>query len=108
MSEIKETNKPNYIKIENLKDGYLYKINARNASIGIWNAIDKGFIIAREKFGSTFLFMEYHYDTGAPYGTVMPVREIEKADVDISTFNGFFTESKDSIKILKYLLTKNV
>lgn len=101
-------NKSNYIKIEDLKNGYLYEIDARNSQLGIWKSDLKGFIISRTKFNDTFLFMEYHYDTGPPYGTVKPVREIEKADVNISKFDGFFTETKASVKILNYLSTKNV
>ena len=40
---------------------------------------EKAFTISRVKFSDNYLFDEYHYDTGAPYGTVYPFKEIEKA-----------------------------
>jgi hypothetical protein len=64
------------IKIPDLKSGYLYKIRARNARFGIWLPSKLGFMISREKFGNTYCFIEYHYDTGAPFGTVIPLKEI--------------------------------
>lgn len=72
-----------YIKLENCKHGYLYKINSRNLDYGVFNEKDKGFIGIREKFGQTYLFTEYHWDTGAPYGTVTPIEEISKIPDDI-------------------------
>jgi len=68
----------NYIKMPDLKDGYLYKIIARNASYGIWRADTKGFTISRIKFGDNFAFEEYHYDCEA-WGTAQPIEEIEKS-----------------------------
>ena len=68
-----------YIKIPKLKDGYIYRINARNASFGIWYQKHKSFIISRWKFGDNYTFEEYHHDTGAPFGTVRPWKEIEKS-----------------------------
>jgi len=67
------------IPLEDCKDGWLYKIDARNAGIGIFNAKDKSFTIARRKFTSTFLFDEFHWDTGAPYGTARPTEELCEA-----------------------------
>ena len=58
--------------------GMAYKILARNASVGIWLPEDRGFIISRYKFSTTpFLFIEYHWDTGEPYGTVKPLKLLE-------------------------------
>ena len=67
-----------YISLEDCKHGYTYKISSRNLSIGVFNENDNGFIGIREKFGSEYLFTEYHWDTGAPFGTVNPKEEIEK------------------------------
>lgn len=61
-----------YIPMDELQDGHLYRINARNAEYGIWVAKEKGFMISRVKFNANFPFVEYHWDTGAPYGTVKP------------------------------------
>ena len=47
-----------YIKIEDLKDGHLYKIIARNASYGIWLYRRQGFVISRVKFGHKYIFEE--------------------------------------------------
>ena len=66
----------NYIPLERCKDGYLYIIDARNARIGIFTEKEKAFTIGRHKFNDYFLFDEYHYDTGAPFGTVFPLEEI--------------------------------
>lgn len=68
-----------YIRIKDCKDGYLYIIHARNAIVGIYNESDKAFTINRLKFNNRFLFDEYHWDTGAPYGTAVPLKEVEKS-----------------------------
>ena len=60
-----------------LKNNYLYHIRARNSCLGIYNYDNRCFTIARTKFGQTFLFDEYDFNTGRPYGTVVPFREIE-------------------------------
>jgi hypothetical protein len=71
------------IKLEDCKDSYLYFIDARRASIGIYSKKDLGFITSRDKFGSNFLSTEFHYDIGkivpemTHYGTASPIKEIE-------------------------------
>lgn len=47
----------------------IYRIHSRNLSHGVYNGID-GFTGIREKFGSTYLFTEYLWEQGPPYGTV--------------------------------------
>lgn len=32
-----------------------------------------------EKFGEVYLFDEYHWDTGEPFGTAVPKKELERA-----------------------------
>jgi hypothetical protein len=63
-----------YIKLSDCKDGYLYKIHARNFSYGVF--LHDGFIGIRNKFGEDYLFMEYHWDFGEPFGTVKPKQEL--------------------------------
>jgi hypothetical protein len=75
----------NYLKMDELKDGYLYKIIARNASYGIWKADTKGFIISRIKCGDNYVFEEYHYDCEA-FATAQPLEEIEKSPFDTKDF----------------------
>ena len=79
-----------------LKDGYLYHIHARNAQYGIWIEKEQAFILPREKFGNVYLFMEYHYDMGEPYGTAKEIMEIEKAPFEDVSMNNH--------KLLLYLL----
>lgn len=86
------------IPMSDLKDGYLYEIDARNQSRGIWLEDEKGFEIARKKFERIYLFVEYDYETGAPFGTATPYTEIEKVPEDILL---------DADKRLKYLRTFN-
>jgi hypothetical protein len=57
------------IPIKDCVVGRVYKIRCRNLSYGVYDG-DGGFIGIRTKFGSRFLFTEYHWDTGAPFGTV--------------------------------------
>jgi len=68
-----------YLKIHELKHGYLYKIYARNASYGIWDEKDKSFTISRVKFSWNYLFEEIHWDANTDFGTVKPIKEIEKS-----------------------------
>jgi len=68
-----------YLKINEMEEGYTYYIHARNAKIGIWFGKHKSFVISRHKFGDNFLFEEYHWDIGAPFGTVRPVEKIERS-----------------------------
>jgi hypothetical protein len=79
-----------YIKIDDCKNGYLYSLHSRNLTYGVYNEENKGFIGIREKFEQEYLFTEYHWDTGPPYGTVKPIKELEK-------FNGPIFESKKVI-----------
>jgi hypothetical protein len=38
----------------------------------VYRASTGGFLGLRTKFGSVYVFEEYHYDHGAPFGTVIP------------------------------------
>jgi len=96
-----------YIKMPDLKDGYLYRIIARNASYGIWKESTSGFIISRDKFGHNYLFEEYHYDCEA-FATAQPIKEIEKAPFQIKHNEGHDSGGEwdyydDEEEILAYL-----
>jgi len=75
-----------WISVEQLKEGYLYTIRARNSMLGIWNPNPKfvgqndtgGFEISRFKHGRNCIFVEYHYDLDKMFGTAKPYDEIEK------------------------------
>jgi hypothetical protein len=108
-------NKLNYIKLEDCIEGNLYKIHSRNLTHGIFTKFNNGFLGIREKFGSTYLFTEYHWDTGAPFGTVSPLIDLGKSpfnlesrDIEHAPFVGKDKEVvKEDVelyeKIFKYL-----
>ena len=58
--------------------GRLYKCNARNFYVGVYDG-NQGFIGIRTKFGRRFLETEYHWDQGPPHGTV---RGVEDTGID--------------------------
>lgn len=68
-----------YIKVEDLKEGYLYRIMARNADYGIWFPSEQGFVIRRLKFDNVFTFTELHWDLSDHFGTAKPLLELEKS-----------------------------
>jgi len=70
-----------WIPLSACKDGWAYYIHARNAKVGIFDKAEDGFVISRFKFNNNFLFTEYHWDTGEPYGTVKPLRELYPAPI---------------------------
>ena len=66
-----------YLKVEDLKEGYLYRIMARNADYGVWFASEDGFVIRRLKFNDVFTFTELHWDLSDHFGTAKPLMELE-------------------------------
>lgn len=67
-----------YLGIEHMQERTAYAIWARNAYVGIWLTEVQGFLISRYKMHPTpFLFVEYHWDSGEPFGTVKPLRPLE-------------------------------
>lgn len=84
------------IPLSNCKRGTVYLVLSRNLEVGVFDG-DTGFIGIRTKLGSDFLFTEYHWDTGDPYGTVKPLQEIGNAPEDIVL-------SVDSRELFRFLL----
>jgi len=76
-----------WIPVEQCKDNHLYCIAARNATLGIWRSQKQGFEIRRDKLGSVYRFVEYHWDWQdgeilfgkKMLGTAKPLVEIEEA-----------------------------
>lgn len=60
------------IPIPECKYGGIYRLRSRNLPYGVYDG-HGGFIGIREKFWDYFLFKEYHWDTGRPFGTVTPL-----------------------------------
>lgn len=67
-----------WISKEDMVIGKLYLCRARNFNQGRWNG--SGFDYIRSKFGFTYPAVEYHWDDGAPFGTVKPFKVIEEPD----------------------------
>jgi hypothetical protein len=67
------------IQMDSIELGRVYLIHARNGGIGV--AVRKsgalGYWLHREKFGRHFLFVEYDWDEGPPFGTAIPLRLLE-------------------------------
>jgi hypothetical protein len=70
-----------HIKAEDCKDGGLYRIWSRNLRFGVYRKETRGFVGIREKFGHLYLFEEYHWDNGPPFGTVKPREFLEDCTV---------------------------
>lgn len=83
-----------YIRIEDLKPNFVYEIAARNACVGVWLPAANGFLIAREKWGERYAFVEYHWDQGPPFGTVKPWREIGEFPFDVQGERDAFDQGK--------------
>ncbi len=56
--------------------GRVYRLQSRNLAVGVFNGTS-GFIGIRTKFGNRYLATEYHWDTGAPFGTVSEAVDME-------------------------------
>ena len=81
-----------YIKLEECEHGGVYLICARNFSIGVYNENANGFIGMRHKFGSKYLFTEYHWDTGEPFGTVKPIVKLTQLPESIIIEESFISD----------------
>ncbi|NOQ63987.1 MAG: hypothetical protein GQ582_05695 [Methyloprofundus sp.] len=98
------TDSKDYLKIEELKNTYAYKICARNAYVGIWIAKDQSFIISRYKVGNhPYLFNEYHWDIDTEghffTGTVKPLELVEPCPFELKSE----VSSTDEQVIIDYL-----
>lgn len=87
--------------ISDCKDGYLYHIHARNASLGIYIAEQQSFLISRFKFDDNFLFTEYHWDL--ENGTAKCYEELEQAPPLPQPVNTLLCGGPDHNAVLKYL-----
>jgi len=73
---------PDRIPIKDCIEGHIYSLLSRNLKLGVYRGNEgtkrfgPGFIGIRTKFGSRYLFEEYHWDCGEPYGTANPLRDL--------------------------------
>lgn len=97
----------NCIPMYELRQGYLYKIEARNATYGIWNYLTRGFIISRVKFTNNYVFEEYHWDSNKTFGTVQPLEEVERSPFKPADLIEDFME-KNGNKYIGYAKSKEL
>lgn len=91
-----------YLPIDQCKKNYLYLIKARNARLGVFVPDqENGFLIAREKFGFVYAFVEYHWDNGPPFGTVRPIEEICEFSIDVQDPKQY--DEKEFIRLISEL-----
>lgn len=64
------------IPLEECQHRHVYRLRSNNLTLGVFNLDAQGFIGIREKFRQRFLFTEYHWDTGEPYGTANPYEDL--------------------------------
>lgn len=64
---------------EDIVVGRAYVIHARNGGVGVAVSEEghRGYRLHREKFGNHFLFVEYDWDEGPPFGTAIPLGVID-------------------------------
>lgn len=94
-----------YLKVEELEKGKIYKILARNFSVGVWDG-EKGFIGIRTKFKCEFLSEEIHWDLDPNFGTVQPLEMIGEVPEHIQIQCGhsdgtYFYNNKELHNFLK-------
>ena len=82
-----------YIPLTECKPRHIYRIRSRNLDVGVFDG-NIGFIGIRMKFRDRYLFTEDHHDTGAPFGTVMPIEDLGELPADIEAIE--YTPTVDS------------
>lgn len=74
---------PNMIPIAECKPGYLYRVQTRNLGVAVFTGDKQShFVGLRNKFGSTFLEYELHWDADEHFGTASPTEVLEKCPVE--------------------------
>lgn len=71
-----------YIKKPDLTIRGIYKLKARNFSVGVWDG--KAFLGSRSKFNSTFVDSEFHWDDDHGCATVQPKLLIGMLDASVA------------------------
>lgn len=70
------------IPLAECKHGVLYRLDARNLSVGVFRMASRSFVGIREKFGRRYLDAELDYDVGAPNGTATPIQELCQCPIE--------------------------
>ena len=85
-----------------LKHGTLYLIHARNNHLGIWDAVGGAFVLVREKHGELRMSSEFHWDDGAPLGTVKPWQEV-RGPIAPDDWEQALTDAADEIDYFEFM-----
>jgi len=94
-----------YYTPDQLVEGGLYRILARNADYGIWCERKSGFFISRVKFSRNYIFVEIHWDLSDCFGTVRPQEFIELSPFDTSKLEDWDNPPELEKEVLAYLNT---
>lgn len=64
--------------------GRVYLIHARNGGVGAAVRVEGqlGYVLRREKMGRVYLWTEWDWSTGEPFGTAIPLRELPETPPD--------------------------
>lgn len=76
------------ISRDQCKNRQFYRIRSRNLNFGVFREETGGFFGLRQKFDYIYVFEEFHWDNGPPYGTVTPLEELPEAlpdDIPLTT-----------------------
>ena len=76
-----------------LTKGHLYRIGSRNLPYGVYDGRG-GFIGVREKFGHLYLFTEYDWDNGPPFGTVIVREDLGAIPSDIEPVEAWWVQGE--------------
>jgi hypothetical protein len=94
------------IPMEACVERRLYRLHSRNLRTGVWASEHKGFIGVREKFGHRYPSIEYHWETGAPFGTARPEEDLGvDLPPEIPLTTSFKTEDgwRDNVALKEWL-----
>lgn len=83
-----------HIPLKDCVHGHVYAISSRNLIYGVFDKTTDSFTGIREKFGNEYLFAEYHWDQGPPYGTVTPTKDVGMLPKDVTTDEQIFAYLK--------------
>ena len=93
--------------MQTMKPGWLYLLEARNFSLGVWKENEQGFLGKRYKFGEVFTFVEVHWDASEDFGTAKPLIELEQSPFKQEDLEYDWNNTKVSVlkekELLEYL-----
>ena len=103
------------IPLGDLKPGYLYIIHARNGRVGVYrhnpDANDPQwrheYDLPRTKFGRTYVDQEYDWETGPPFGTAIPLKEVGPVPENVEDLLAYLVAEQERLTPEHEALTKD-